>query len=72
MKNLRYMGEFLSSRDVRWRVEIFLEGDAFEDVGELTFDGGNPLTIEWNEESKEGPVCGSTATLNIVSPGDRS
>ena len=72
MKNLRYMGEFLSSRDVRWRVEIFLEGDASEDVGELTFDGGNPLTIEWGEESKEVPVCGSTATLNIVSPGDRS
>lgn len=70
MKYVHYSGEFLSVAGIRWRVEILLDSPASV-VGELEFDA-EPLTIEWGEESKEVPVCGSTATLNIVSPGDRS
>lgn len=70
MKYVHYSGEFLSVAGIRWRVEILLDSSA-DVVGELEFDA-EPLTIEWGEESKEVPVCGSTATVNIVSPGDRS
>lgn len=70
MKYVHYSGEFLSVAGIRWRVEILLDSPA-DVVGELEFDA-EPLTIEWGEESKEVPVCGSTATVNIVSPGDRS
>lgn len=70
MKYVHYSGEFLSVAGIRWRVEILLDSPA-DVVGDLEFDA-EPLTIEWGEESKEVPVCGSTATVNIVSPGDRS
>lgn len=88
-KKVAYMGEFVSSGGVRWRVELLTTGDggqttehddAFTDddeqelveVGMLEFDGEEPLLIEWDEESKEVPLCGSTASLTILSPGDRS
>lgn len=70
MKYINYRGEFLSVAGIRWRVEILLNTLALV-RRTLEFDA-NPLTIEWGEESKEVPVCGSTATLNIISPGDRS
>lgn len=73
MKYLRYKGEFLSISNVLWRVEIWQEADGeFEAVGLLEFDADEPLSIEWNEKSKEEVIQGSTATLKIVSPGDRT
>lgn len=36
---------------------------------DLAFDA--PLTIEWPEQSKEVPVCGSTATLRVICNNDR-
>lgn len=73
MKYLRYMGEFLSISNVVWRVEILQEADAaFETVSSLEFDADEPLVIEWGNKSKEEVICGSTATLKIISPGDRT
>lgn len=73
MKYLRYKGEFLSVSGVSWRAEIMQEADeAFADVGELTFPAETPLSIEWERVDKEEVICGSTATLKIVSPGDRT
>lgn len=73
MKQLRYMGEFLSRAGIVWRVEILQEADTpFETVGYLTFPGDSPLIIEWQREDKEAVVLGSSATLKIVSPGDRT
>ena len=73
MKYLRYMGEFLSVSGVTWRAEILQEADAeFESVGTLTFLADAPLVIEWGNKSKEEVICGSTATLKIISPGDRT
>lgn len=70
---LRYKGEFLSRAGVVWRVEILQEAArAFGNVGELIFDGDEPLVIEWGNKAKEEPVCGSTATIRIESPGDRT
>lgn len=70
MKYVNYRGEFLSVAGVCWRVEILLDTPVTT-VMPLEFDD-NPLSIEWAEESKEVPICGSTAELNIISPGDRS
>ena len=70
---LRYMGEFLSREGVAWRVEIRQEAPApFEEVGALTFEANQALTIEWTEKKKEEVVCGSVATIQIESPGDRT
>lgn len=73
MKYLRYSGEFLSVAGVVWRAEIMQEADAaFETVGVLEFDADQPLVIEWGHKSKEEVICSSTATLKIISPGDRT
>lgn len=72
-KYLRYMGEFLSRAGMVWRVEILQEADhAFEKVGVLVFEAEETLVIEWNRAEKEDVVCGSTATLKLESPGDRT
>lgn len=69
----RYEGGFASRSGVAWTVRILQEADSpFGTIGELTFPGTSPLTIEWSDKSKEEPVCGSSATLTLVSPGDRS
>ena len=65
-----YSGEFVSREGaVLWRVEI--DGAGVGD-GELSFPGEEPLVIEWMETGKEEVVCGSTATLKVLSPGDRT
>ena len=72
MKYLRYMGQFVSRAGAVWRVEIMQEADTdFSSVGGLDFDV-EPLTIEWKREDKEKVICGSSATLRIISPGDRT
>lgn len=73
MKYLRYKGEFLSRAGVIWRAEILQEAQAaFSQVGALEFDADGALVIEWKREDKENVICGSTATLQIISPGDRT
>ena len=73
MKYLRYMGEFLSVAGVVWRAEIHQEADGpYDTVGALEFDADQPLVIEWAGKSKEEVICGSVATLKIISPGDRT
>src|SRR5574344_16778 len=72
MKYLRYSGEFLSRAGITWRAEILQESDSpFETVGVLDFDV-EPLNIEWKREDKENVICGSSATLQIISPSDRT
>ncbi len=72
-KFLRYRGEFLSRAGVVWRVEILQESDqTFASVGTLEFDANDALVIDWNNADKENVICGSTATLQILSPGDRT
>lgn len=69
----RHSGEFLSRQGVTWRTEIWQEAeDFFPLVGELNFPAESPLTIEWAHTDKEEVICGSMATLTIVSPGDRT
>ena len=73
MKYLRYSGSFLSIADHAYRAEIWQEAEEpFAHVGELTFDAETPVQIEWEDKAKEDVICGSTATINIISPSDRT
>lgn len=55
------------------RCEIWREASkAPASVGELTFPYESPLTIEWDADSKRETIQGSTATLTVESPGDRT
>lgn len=72
-KYLRYAGEFLSRAGITWRVEILQEADQpFASVGVLNFEAEEPLVIEWKKTDKEEVLCGSTATIRVESPGDRT
>ena len=72
-KYLRYAGEFLSRAGITWRVEILQEADEpFVTVGVLNFEAEEPLVIEWKKTDKEEVLCGSTATIRVESPGDRT
>lgn len=72
-KQLRYAGEFLSQHGIVWRVEILQEAaQPFASVGPLTFEAREPLVIEWKKADKEEVLCGSTATIRVESPGDRT
>ena len=68
---LRYSGEFMDISGNRWGVNIFSK-DWIGQPGELTFPGSSPLIISWEETDKIAPIQGSTATLTIESPGDRT
>lgn len=72
-KQVRYRGEFLSRKGARWKAEIWQESEtAFAEVGDLDFDATEAVTIEWSSVAMEDVICGSSATLTILSPGDRT
>lgn len=71
-KYLRYQGEFLSISGDTWRVEMHQEAETPFVVCELEFDAEEPLVIDWPSKAKEEVLCGATATLKIISPGDRT
>lgn len=70
-----HTGEFLSKAGTLYRVDIWRKGDeqpTSSQPEELRFEAIEPLIIDWGGTSKETPICGSTATLSIESPGDRT
>lgn len=71
-----YAGEFVSKGRHLVRCEIWrdcTDGEIPGEIGELTFTGdSSPLTIEWGDTDKFEVLHGSTATLVIESPGDRT
>ena len=72
-KHLRYYGEFASITGETWRCELLQEADeAYTSIGILTFDADEPLVLEWEETSKDQAICGSAATMKVISPGDRT
>lgn len=72
MKYERYKGTFGSYNGVLWKVVIMQDATSAFRVQELRFPFEEPLTIEWGETSKEDVIVSSTATLRIISPGDRT
>lgn len=72
-KYTRYRGEFLSRAGVVWRVEIVQESaTAYAVVGDLDFDADEAVVIDWDVTDKEEPLQGSSLTLRVISPGDRT
>lgn len=70
MKYLTHSGEFLSVAGVTWRCDILRESDTeFAETGDLKIVD---VEIEWEKKDKEEPVCGSVATVTVLSPGDRT
>lgn len=70
---LRYKGAFLAVDGTAWECHILQEADApFQTVGWLVFEADEPLVLEWKETAKHEVMCGSSATLQIESPGDRT
>ena len=70
-----HTGEFMSKAGTLYRVDIWRKGDeqpTNSQPEELRFEAVEPLVIDWGGTSKETPICGSTATLSIESPGDRT
>lgn len=69
----RYERTMPDRNDTEWRVEIWQMSDApFQPVGRLELDADDPLLIDWEVRSKEEVICGSSATLRVISPGDRT
>lgn len=69
----RYSGDFLDIKGQAWTCEIWQESSSdYEEVGELDFPADTPLVIEWTRKEKHEVICGSTATLTLASPGDRT
>lgn len=70
---LRHKGYAVSREGAMWRVEIWQESEGlFETVGQLAFDADSPIVITWDERGKDAVLCGSSAVLRIISPGDRT
>lgn len=68
-----YSGEFVNRNDELFKVVILKEEEtAPETIGGLSFPDDDPITIEWNQTAKRDVVCGSTATIRLLSPGDRT
>lgn len=55
-----------------WEVTIFQTADESWEVTDLTLAADTPLTIEWDGAAPEDVIEGSTATLRVISPGDRT
>lgn len=70
-RNIFYSGSFLSRKGHTIKVDILKEGTPTS-VGDLSFPAESPLTIEWSSDSKKEIIQGSTATLTVISPGDRT
>lgn len=71
MMKALYKGEFASREGRLWRVEILRDG-ATGEPAELMLRGSEPLVIEWEDKDKEETICSSSATLGLLSPGDRT
>jgi hypothetical protein len=69
---IRYNGFFYSREGILYSAEILQQSDDTFVVEELSFAGEEPLIIERSEKGKEEPIQSSTATLKIISPGDRT
>ena len=71
-KFLKYEGSFLTIPGRTCTVRIYQEAvTVFPSVGVLNFPAERPLQIEWQEAPIEQPVCGSNATLTVISETDR-
>jgi hypothetical protein len=65
-------GDHYTSAERLWEVTIYQMADAPFAVADLMFAADSPLSIEWGDTDPTEVVEGSTATLRLISPGDRT
>lgn len=65
-------GDRYTDAERQWEVTIFQRADAPPVVSDLVLAADSPLLIEWSDAAPEDVIEGSTATLRLVSPGDRT
>lgn len=70
-KHLRYYGEFATVEGHGVRVALYQDADTPFVPEEVRFPADSPLVIEWGDKSKEEVICGSSATLKLISERDR-
>lgn len=71
----RYKGGFVSRKGETWYVAIQMRDDRFiapNGTADLTFEAEECAVVEWETKDKEEVMQGSTLTLRIESPGDRT
>ena len=66
-----YTGTFADRYGSIWCINLYTDEDNLS-VRPLSFPASSPLTIEWGEAAKEETIVSSTATLRIISYGDRT
>ena len=44
--------------------------EPFAEVEEMSFDGDEPVIISWDKKDKEDVICGSSATVKVISERD--
>ena len=73
MLQTRFKGSFVNQKGHIWTAEIRQQSPTpYTTIAPLTFDADQPVTIEWAETEKYEPIIGATATLNVISPADRT
>ncbi len=65
-------GDHYTSAERLWEVTIYQMADTPFAVADLMFAADSPLSIEWGDTDPTEVVEGSTATLRLISPGDRT
>jgi hypothetical protein len=66
-----FCGKSLTA-DHRWTAEIWRRGATPDAVLEVDADEVQSAVVEWAEDDLWAPIHGSTCTLQLLSPGDRS
>ena len=52
-------------------IERWYDDDTYPTSEQIDLVDESPLLIEWDARAKEEPICGSTATLKVISTTDR-
>jgi len=69
---LQRNGDRVMTTETLWEVTICQQADEPWGASDLGLDADTPLLIEWDDVRPEDVIEGSTATLRLISPGDRT
>ena len=65
-------GDRVMTTETLWTVTVLQKADEPWEVADLVLDTDCPLLLEWDDVRPEDVIEGSTATLRLISPGDRT
>lgn len=65
-------GDRVITAETLWEVTVLQKADEPWECADLVLDADTPLLLEWDDVRPEDVIEGSTATLRLISPGDRT